>query len=316
MNMVGIAGLLLNAWVVAVLFFVLGLGFAGLFNLIPEARWQGYSANDRRAALWVMGGIPWLFATAGFLITLFLVYFQGFSLDSYFYHWHHSTFFDLYSWHAVLAAGGGGVSGWILIKGCMQATRNCRLTGYLSLIADKEGVLPTNRPVAFAAGLLVPRIFLSQGLLAMLSKTEQTIIREHEAAHARRYDPAKKWLFGLITLCHPSRLRNLLREEMNLCVEQCADESVIRKGVSAYAVAACVVRVAQYVKQDSDAAAHHELVGFGSSRISGRVHYLLATPHYRSVPRSAIFAGLMLTFILASFQIDLIHHLIEIFLRH
>lgn len=52
-------------------------------------------------------------------------------------------------------------------------------------------LLPNREPIAFTAGLLRPRVYLSRGLFRSLSLEEQNAVLVHELAHARRRDPLR-----------------------------------------------------------------------------------------------------------------------------
>ncbi len=59
-------------------------------------------------------------------------------------------------------------------------------------------VLPTDIALAFTAGLVRPRIYLSRGLLRELAPAELEATLLHEAAHAARSDPLRCWLVELV----------------------------------------------------------------------------------------------------------------------
>jgi bla regulator protein blaR1 len=52
-------------------------------------------------------------------------------------------------------------------------------------------VIDDERPRAFCAGLLRPRVYVSTGTLALLDDTALNAVLEHELAHARRRDPLR-----------------------------------------------------------------------------------------------------------------------------
>lgn len=52
-------------------------------------------------------------------------------------------------------------------------------------------LLPNREPVAFTAGLLRPRVYLSRGLFDSLALDEQNAVLVHELAHVRRRDPLR-----------------------------------------------------------------------------------------------------------------------------
>jgi hypothetical protein len=72
-----------------------------------------------------------------------------------------------------------------------------RLSGGLPVRAQREVagrsvvVLAGQRPMAFCAGLLRPRIFVSEGAFARLRPDELAAVVAHEAHHAARRDPLR-----------------------------------------------------------------------------------------------------------------------------
>jgi len=72
------------------------------------------------------------------------------------------------------------------IAPALAAARAERLAGFQVRIVGDD------RPLAFCAGLLRPRVHLSSGLVAALGAAELRALLEHEAAHARRRDPLRR----------------------------------------------------------------------------------------------------------------------------
>lgn len=59
-------------------------------------------------------------------------------------------------------------------------------------------VLPLDQPLAFTVGLLRPRIYVADGLLALLSEEEALAVFCHELAHVYRRDNLWNWLIRLL----------------------------------------------------------------------------------------------------------------------
>lgn len=59
-------------------------------------------------------------------------------------------------------------------------------------------VLPLDQPLAFTVGLLRPRIYIADGLLALLSEDEALAVFCHELAHVRRRDNLWNWAVRLL----------------------------------------------------------------------------------------------------------------------
>ena len=56
---------------------------------------------------------------------------------------------------------------------------------------DGAQVIDDDRPLAFCAGLLHPRVYVSRGALGMLGEAELSAVLAHERHHARRRDPLR-----------------------------------------------------------------------------------------------------------------------------
>lgn len=59
-------------------------------------------------------------------------------------------------------------------------------------------VLPLDQPLAFTVGLLRPRIYMADGLLALLSEEEALAVFCHELAHVQRHDNLWNWAIRLL----------------------------------------------------------------------------------------------------------------------
>jgi Zn-dependent protease with chaperone function len=79
------------------------------------------------------------------------------------------------------------------------SSRLARLTAGLDLSAH-VGVLETAAPLAFCAGLLCPRIYLSTGLLDALDDGELQAVLLHEDHHRRHRDPLRTLLVDVLGL--------------------------------------------------------------------------------------------------------------------
>jgi len=117
------------------------------------------------------------------------------------------------SWHVARALVGLFASA----RSVRRLRRSGRTEGDLS-------VLPGSEPLAFVAGLLWPRVFVSEGVLAEPERWAAVIA--HERAHARRRDPLRRWLSALAAAFHwppvSRRLRTVLAEAQELGADQAA----------------------------------------------------------------------------------------------
>jgi hypothetical protein len=86
-------------------------------------------------------------------------------------------------------------------------------------------VVPNARPLAFCAGLLRPRVYVSTGSLARLTEAELAAVVAHEAHHAARRDPLRILVARAIGDAYS--LGALPRREQALA-ELAADDAVVR----------------------------------------------------------------------------------------
>jgi Zn-dependent protease with chaperone function len=101
-----------------------------------------------------------------------------------------------------IAIAVGSVALASLVEGAVsalrQARRQRRLVAQVRAAAvDESGgvvVVEDRDPLAFCAGLLHPRVFVSTGALDLLSADELAAVLDHELHHARRHDPLRALL--------------------------------------------------------------------------------------------------------------------------
>jgi peptidase M48-like protein len=96
---------------------------------------------------------------------------------------------------------------------------------------DDVLVIVDERPRAFCAGLLRPRVYISTGALALLDELALRAVLAHERHHARRRDPLRLATGRVIAgalFCVPG-VRDLVRRQCSL-IELGADESAMNAG--------------------------------------------------------------------------------------
>jgi hypothetical protein len=123
----------------------------------------------------------------------------------------------------------------IVLSRGMSAHR--RLSARLPLRCEREVagrrvvVFAGGRPMAFCAGLLRPRIFVSEGALAALGPDELAAVVAHESHHAARRDPLRILVARAIgdAFAPVPSGRALSRREQALA-ELAADAAAVRSG--------------------------------------------------------------------------------------
>ena len=109
---------------------------------------------------------------------------------------------------------------------------------------DSIFVLPGAAPVMAVTGLLRPRVFVSQPIVAALNDEELTAALGHEFAHVRAHDNLKQLLLRI------TQRPRWLGESLHLkswitASEVLADRTAIEGGVSPYHLASALVKVAR-----------------------------------------------------------------------
>lgn len=105
--------------------------------------------------------------------------------------------------------------------------------------------LPTSQPLAFAAGFVRARIFISNGLERALSDAQMRIVIAHERTHTRRFDMAVTMAADALSRFQWPKVGKALRSEWRLAIEQRCDEIVAAETGNRADVAACLVQVAR-----------------------------------------------------------------------
>lgn len=115
-------------------------------------------------------------------------------------------------------------------------------------------------PRAFCAGLATPRIYVSTGAVALLSRAERAAVTAHEAYHARRRDPLRLLVMralgdGLFFLPAVRRLA----DRYAALAELAADEAAVRATRDSRAVASALLAF--------DTVAEPAVVGIAPERV-------------------------------------------------
>jgi Zn-dependent protease with chaperone function len=137
----------------------------------------------------------------------------------------------------IMALAGCGLI--VLITAIRAAVRELRADARFSAAmarqmhasVDGARVIDDDRPRAFCAGLLHPRVYVSRGAVALLSEAELSAVLAHERHHARRHDPLRlastRVLAGALFFL--PLLRHLVHQQQSL-VEIGADEAALAAG--------------------------------------------------------------------------------------
>jgi hypothetical protein len=143
---------------------------------------------------------------------------------------------NLDAWIVLAMATGGLTVGGMMISGAIREfavsrTLERRLAAQARTHLRGAYVIPDERPQAFCAGLVTPRVYISSGTVALLDETALSAVLAHEAHHARRRDPLRLAVGRVLAraLFFVPGLGELVRRQQDLA-ELGADESAVDAG--------------------------------------------------------------------------------------
>ena len=171
-------------------------------------------------------------------------------------------------------------------------------------------------PLALVAGLFRPRIIVSEHLEETLSGEQFTAVLAHERAHQRRRDGMVLFFLHLAMAFHFPPVRRVLRDALQLAMEQACDEAAARIVDDRVTVAETLLaleRAHQGVKPT--AATTPAMIRFQTHPIEARVKGLLRGQWIR--PRWPLLGAMAvaLSAVLLA-QLPRLHHLLEHGLAH
>lgn len=278
--------------------------------------------RSRRWALWLAAAFPLLSGLVTVALSLLPEWLpQSDMWLAGIIHWHHAYLFSPASWHGVFLLA---CSILLVVYGVASARKGVANSSRYRLLAQlgyaqKDGLTEVDAaaPMAFVIGFWRPRAFITTGLSRHISEQDAQIIHLHEQVHVRRRDPLKKALFRFLTAVYPAPVKRALEAEMDLVLEQAADESVLRHYPDKSAVAGALLRVARLQASfRTSVPASTGACHFVQHAIERRVHYLLGAHVSQSLPLLPFVAVLVLCLLGSAAGVDLLHHSLETVFLH
>lgn len=318
----GYPALLLNLLTILFLGVLAGSVIGTIVTGLLRRRVHQLDLHGRRWLVWLAALFPLLAGWVAVLLSLLPEWLPPSSVWlAGLIHWHHPYQFVPTSWHGVfllccsLLIIGHVVAG---IRTAIAEHARYRLLGEMgSSHASGLTEVDTLAPMAFVAGLWRPNAFITSGLAGQVTGQEAQIISLHEHAHVRRRDPLKKALFRVLISVYPAAARGVLQAEMDLVLEQSADECVLQCYPDKSAVAKALLRVATL-----QARFHHSMPSvagachFAEHAIARRVQHLLGTHRYQRLPVLPYMTLLLLALLCSAASVDFLHHSLETFFLH
>ena len=167
--------------------------------------------------------------------------------------------------------------------------------------------LDSHRPLAFAVGLLRPKVCISEGLRNGLSASQLDVVLAHERAHVSRYDSLVKFVARLSARLHLPHIRERLNTELDLACEQACDEIAAESVGDRLTVAESLLAVERASDENPAPAL---ALGFRAGELERRVKSMLENPWRRPSRRRLAFATAIAVGTLVT-SYDVFHHAVE-----
>lgn len=169
--------------------------------------------------------------------------------------------------------------------------------------------LNTQLPLALCAGVWSPRVFISHGLLPLLSDDQLQVVLAHEQAHARRKDAMRLMIANAFSIFHLPSIRRRLLAELALACEQACDEEAALATGNRLGVAETILVVERH-----SGMAVGPALAFVPHPTIARVEALLAPPRPDAAQIPWLVATALTLLIIPLVLGQPLHHLTEILL--
>ena len=174
-------------------------------------------------------------------------------------------------------------------------------------------IVDTEAPLAFAAGLRAPRLFLSRLLVSQLPADQLAAVIAHERAHAKRHDALCQTVASALSRLHFPSIRNALLADMALAAEQACDEAACCASGDRLLVAEAIIAVEKLF------ALHVPLLApklcatshFNDSNVGERVLAILDAPRLEHPAARAFWAAGAFSLVTLAILGEPLHHATE-----
>lgn len=314
---------LLNSLAIfSITFIVVNISLSAIFSLVSQ-QLLNIEVKSRKVLLWLIALLPWLVSLA--ISVYILQAYHGadvFSEEVFdnFPHWHHMSDFEWYSWHGITV---GLAICYLLYMLTSQLYKlwfhKKEVDSLLSFSTkDEAGIyqVESEQASAFTTGFFAKKCIVTTGLVKQTSTEEYDVVIKHEMAHKAANDPVKKWLFALLCSFFISPIKQRLKLHMTLAMEQAADNTVIKSGISTLFVASTLVKVAKFNAQN-DMLNNNDLVAnFGADVLEQRIYFLLGKLTLTPLNKSLTSFLVLILIAISTSSIDGIHHFMETLFSH
>lgn len=319
--------LTLNLLSIAVLAFIVSTMCIAAFYPAVSVRLKKCAFSLQKCVMWLIVTTPWWVAIS--CVIVFWPSQQVIMQDAWLSriaHWHHTDSFHLFSWHAATLCAAILYTLWMGVNNTRRLLMQSRsLHSLLSLSANEHLCgdsdpryysLASSKPVAFTAGLLRPKVYISTALQQLVSAQQLDIIIRHERAHVSARDPFYRTVFSVLSVLYPSGLGHRLIADYLLLTEQIADDAVAKK-YDNLDVAQTLIDVARAQQKNAEKSNFSMVSYFGQDQITKRVERLIS-PCLAFSKRGLWASALLITLmpLVTATSVDSLHHIIETFFTH
>jgi Zn-dependent protease with chaperone function len=212
----------------------------------------------------------------------------------------------------------GVICGSILLSWLLHMFSTRRMVRQLLQASQHDAaralhIVDTDAPLAFAAGLHQPQLFLSSRLVANLSRAQLDAVIAHERAHAARHDALVQTIASALSHLHLPATRKRILADLSLAAEQACDEAACVASGDRLVVAEAIIAVERlfvtHLPRQSPAlcATSH----FNDSNVNARVAAILDAPVLQR-PSARLFWAIALLAVLGLAVLgDPLHHATE-----
>lgn len=128
-------------------------------------------------------------------------------------------------------------------------------------------------PFAMTMGILSPKIILSTGIIAFLTKAELDAVMYHEISHKHNYDPLNMFLLSLYVVTMPYiSILVWFNHQYHIVQELMADESAIKKQGTPVYIGSALLKMIKIQKHESFSFVY---ASFVATSVNYRMDYIL-----------------------------------------
>jgi Zn-dependent protease with chaperone function len=210
------------------------------------------------------------------------------------------------------------VCGSILLSWLLHLYSTRRLVRQLLHASQHDAVralhiVDTDAPLAFAAGLHEPQLFLSTRLVAQLPRAQLDAVIAHERAHAARHDALVQTVASALSHLHLPATRKLILADLSLAAEQACDEAACTATGDRLVVAEAIIAVEKLFAMHSprQAPALCATSHFNDSNVDARVMAILDSPLMQQPPSRVLWGTAVVAVLALAALGDPLHHATE-----